>query len=351
VTVILNSDCHLDYTAADFAMCGQNDFWCLTRHEQTADGWSLWEVPYSQDAWAWRGKCRLTGCDFLPGTVGCDSALAYRAMAAGYQVANPSKAIRVCHRHAGQERAGGKRMAGPYLEVPPHVFFERPAWRIDIAPRMPKRQAVWHPTGAVREFSDDWVTLQQDYWQRWLDPWRGVPGVEALEIGSHEGRSAVWFAGKILTGAGSRLTCVDPWLGVDADCYPRFLRNVDGLPVDVLRATSADALPMLLAASTWKLSPVDDRWPAFVADGRRFAWAYIDGSHHAPDLLLDMCLVWELLTPGGLMIVDDYAWTDQNVPIPPGPAVDAWLSMYRLRIAKHEISRTSSPQAAVWKPL
>jgi len=64
-----------------------------------------------------------------------------------------------------------------------------------------------------------------------------------------------------------------------------------------------------------------------------------------------MCLVWELLTPGGLMIIDDYAWTDQNVPIPPGPAVDAWLSMYRLRIAKHEISRTSSPQAAIWKPM
>jgi len=50
VTVILNSDCCLDYTAADFGCLGANEFWCLTRHELGRRGWQLWEAPYSQDA-------------------------------------------------------------------------------------------------------------------------------------------------------------------------------------------------------------------------------------------------------------------------------------------------------------
>ena len=208
---------------------------------------------------------------------------------------------------------------------------ERAPWRIDVTPRPTKQAAVWTPDN-VREFSDDWVTLQTGYWERWLEPWRGVDGVQALEIGSHEGRSAAWFCTRILTGQGSRLTCVDPWLGTEADYYQRFLRNTRGLAVEVLRATSADELPRLLTI------------------GGRFSFAYIDGSHHAPDLLLDMCLTWELLTPGGVMIVDDYTWTDNAVPIPPGPAVDAWLSIYRHRIARHEISKTAQPQVAIWKP-
>jgi len=66
VTVILNSDVHLDATAANFGACKPSEFWCLTRHELGRRGWQLWEAPYSQDAWAWRGKCKIRSANFLP---------------------------------------------------------------------------------------------------------------------------------------------------------------------------------------------------------------------------------------------------------------------------------------------
>ena len=35
---------------------------------------------------------------------------------------------------------------------------------------------------------------------------------------------------------------------------------------------------------------------------------YVDGSHHARDVLQDAVLAWGLLRPGGYMIFDDYGW-------------------------------------------
>lgn len=145
ITVILNSDCFLDHTAADFACLRPSEFWSLTRHELTRDGWELWEVPYSQDAWAWRGSCRLQGCDFLPGTMGCDSVMTYRAYLAGYAVSNPAKAIRVCHLHAGEQRTALTRLPGPYMFVHPHELLQRSRWQIDMAPMLPPEPAVWRP--------------------------------------------------------------------------------------------------------------------------------------------------------------------------------------------------------------
>jgi hypothetical protein len=145
VTLILNSDCHLDSTSANFGLCGANDFWALARYERGPRGWELWNVPYSQDGWAWKGKCLIRNADFLPGTMGCDSALAYRAFSGGYSVCNPSRSIRLCHHHDGEQRTALTRMPGPYLYIQPHRLLAKPVWRIDINPKMNKGPAVWRP--------------------------------------------------------------------------------------------------------------------------------------------------------------------------------------------------------------
>ena len=53
-------------------------------------------------------------------------------------------------------------------------------------------------------FSRDPVKQKADGWAAHLSEWTDRPGVQMLEIGSLEGRSAIWFCQNILTGDGSR---------------------------------------------------------------------------------------------------------------------------------------------------
>jgi len=137
----------------------------------------------------------------------------------------------------------------------------------------------------------------------------------------------------VLTGRNPWLTVVDPWTGPysSEDTFRRWQRNTAGLRIDLCRRSSEEALPGLYVA------------------GKRYDWAYIDGSHEGHDCLSDMCAVWALLKPGGLMIVDDYAWSDSSVLIPPGPAVDAWRALNQQRCARWEISGDQGPQFAAWR--
>ncbi len=58
------------------------------------------------------------------------------------------------------------------------------------------------------KFTADWFSSHIPHWERLLRPLAGQP-IQALEIGSYEGRSAVWLLQEILTHPESRLTCVD----------------------------------------------------------------------------------------------------------------------------------------------
>ena len=59
------------------------------------------------------------------------------------------------------------------------------------------------------EFSADWVTDDAKIWEQHVAHLKDVPEARGLEIGSFEGRSAIWFLENILTGDSARLTCVD----------------------------------------------------------------------------------------------------------------------------------------------
>ena len=60
------------------------------------------------------------------------------------------------------------------------------------------------------KFTADGFSSHIPNWERWLRPLAGQP-TQVLEIGSYEGRSAVWLLQEILTHPESRLTCVDIW--------------------------------------------------------------------------------------------------------------------------------------------
>ena len=58
----------------------------------------------------------------------------------------------------------------------------------------------------------DWTSCHVGPWAEHLKHLVGKPGVRALEIGVLEGRSTVWFLENVLTGDGSSITCVDPFI-------------------------------------------------------------------------------------------------------------------------------------------
>ncbi|KAH8047903.1 methyltransferase domain-containing protein [Aureococcus anophagefferens] len=100
----------------------------------------------------------------------------------------------------------------------------------------------------------------------------------------------------------STLVTVDVW--PDAATAARFLKNVrasaNARKVDVRRGDSALRVAELLLG------------------GREFDFIYVDGSHRATDVLLDVSLAWRLLRSDGrgVMLLDDYA---RGEPAPPGP--------------------------------
>ncbi|GAA3873282.1 class I SAM-dependent methyltransferase [Streptomyces sedi] len=149
-------------------------------------------------------------------------------------------------------------------------------------------------------FSSDWTTSHFPVWTEVLGA-RRHRRARVLEIGSWEGRSALFFL-HFLTG--SSLTCVDTFEGsVEhhenaslapsvADVERRFDANTARFAdrIEKIRGTSRSVLPLLGIA------------------GRRFDLVYVDGSHYAADVYGDAALSWSLVESGGLVVFDDYDW-------------------------------------------
>ena len=189
-------------------------------------------------------------------------------------------------------------------------------------------------------FTQDGTTKNAPIWAKALAGLAHKPGVNALEVGTYEGRSAIWFLENILTGPSSSITCIDIFDGP----YERtFDRNVSGFGARVkkIRAPSQHALRSL------KLYSYD--------------FAYIDGSHVAKDVLVDALLTWDLIKPGGFIIFDDYQWeglSDQlrGEAYRPKIAIEAFLrvmepyievvhSGYQVIVRKRTEFNRQSPQA------
>lgn len=139
-------------------------------------------------------------------------------------------------------------------------------------------------------FSKDWISNHTELWRRTLEHLKGKPNIQALEIGSYEGRSSLWFLENILTDPRSKITCVDIWAGTYEKTFDENIK-LYGRPGKVVKIKNRSdvALRQLTAES--------------------FDFIYVDGSHMAKDVLFDAVLGWQLLKAGGIMIFDDYNWT------------------------------------------
>lgn len=170
-------------------------------------------------------------------------------------------------------------------------------------------------------FTYDWTSQNIELFNAVLSHLKGAPA-RGLEIGSFEGRSALWFCENILTHPDARLTCIDTFQGsaehegIDtSNLLQRFQTNTDSVKdkIKTQIGKSSDVLPRLPNA----------RLPDL------YDCIYVDGSHSPRDVCLDGILAWSLLKPGGVMIFDDYEWgghlsTDKR----PRLGIDAFLAVH-----------------------
>ncbi len=163
-------------------------------------------------------------------------------------------------------------------------------------------------------FTSDYVSKNLAHWTRLLEDYRGRPGVQMLEIGSYEGRSAVWFLENILTHPTAGIVCIDFFTRLPLSL--RFDHNIrcSGAAGKVTKIKGhSDAI-----LSTLPLA--------------HFDIIYIDGSHQAAPVLLDAMLSWYRLKPGGIMILDDYLWDlEESASDRPQMAIDLFLKSFEGR--------------------
>lgn len=167
-------------------------------------------------------------------------------------------------------------------------------------------------------FTTDWFSARAEGIRASLSRLAAPPGRwpgRILEIGSWEGRSAVWFLDEY---PDAEVTCVDTWAGgvehagTDmAAVKQRFKDNTASYGSRVkTREGRSDAVMFRLGA-----------------DGEQFDAVYVDGSHETPDVLSDLVLAFHLLRPGGVLLVDDYGG-GAGVQA----AVDAFLTAFEGRL-------------------
>jgi hypothetical protein len=173
------------------------------------------------------------------------------------------------------------------------------------------------PVEAKYKFTFDGVSVNAKNWSTHLGEFSGKPNITALEIGSYEGRSALWFLANILTHETSSITCVALFEG-----------HIDSIFDGNVNASGLEH----------KITKLKGDSKLVVRDLKKsFDFVYIDGSHVAKDVLIDAVLTWDLLKPGGIIIFDDYGFVrapsdNPSQALIPKPAIDAFLLAFRHHI-------------------
>lgn len=153
-----------------------------------------------------------------------------------------------------------------------------------------------------------------------------------LEIGAYEGGSTCWLIKSCSAHHAIELHAVDTWEGGEEHqaldmsvIRKRFVRNVQ------IAQSLADN-PVTLVEHVMQS---DDALLQILNEqgASRFDLIYIDGSHRAPDVLIDAILGFKLLRSQGVMIFDDYPWkTDaggaENPLNSPKMAIDAFTILF-----------------------
>jgi len=191
-----------------------------------------------------------------------------------------------------------------------------------------------HVFDQTLEFTTDWFSRNEENWDRVLDD---LKPERVLEIGSLEGMSTCYLIKAIAVDRKLEVHCIDTWEGgIEHQAN-------ENAPLDmsmVEHSFRANTRKCIESAP----HPVDlhvhkcfsHRALSFLINEdfeQHFDLVYVDGSHQAPDVLVDAVLSFKLLRTGGILIFDDYLWEEElpdgTDPLRcPKPAIDAFVNLY-----------------------
>jgi hypothetical protein len=163
-------------------------------------------------------------------------------------------------------------------------------------------QAVFDPEAYFdgKELTTNWTCTNYQLWADILSS-RREESLQILEIGSWEGRSALFFLNYLPK---ARIVCVDTFAGsIEHRSWPIWqriwqLRGIEGR-FDRNLAQFGERVQKRKENSLVALGELG-------IEGQRFDLIYVDGSHLAIDVYRDGVLAWALTAPGGIIIFDDY---------------------------------------------
>jgi hypothetical protein len=167
-------------------------------------------------------------------------------------------------------------------------------------------------------FTKNWFTHKIPLWTQLFKELKGKPDISYLEIGTFEGRSALWLLENILTNPTAKITIIDAF---EENSYKTFTSNVN-------LSGEANKFKILSGFSTERIKEL----PSNSVD-----LAYIDGSGKGIVMLSDLVSTWNLLKVDGIIICSRYALDAHLIealelrPGDPGPidAIDAFLKIYK----------------------
>ena len=176
-----------------------------------------------------------------------------------------------------------------------------------------------------KTFSTDWTSEHFQLWATLLKRYRDI-AVRVIEVGSLEGRSALFFLNYLRQ---AHLVCIDVF-DVGDDSPPVLaswgidLRNFDPdveSRFDANVASFRERVQKIRAPSNLALAELG-------IEARRFDIAYIDGSHLSVDVYSDAVLMWPMMATAGIIIFDDYEWPNEKPGARPKLGIDCFLRAF-----------------------
>ena len=116
-----------------------------------------------------------------------------------------------------------------------------------------------------------------------------------LEIGSYEGRSAIFFTDLFQD---SKISCVDTWSGSDEHENINFKSIEDNFDQNTKFLKDNQSL--------LKFKMTSDTF--FNQNTTKFDFVYVDGDHSRDQVLKDLKNSWSVLKSNGFLLIDDYMW-------------------------------------------
>lgn len=190
-------------------------------------------------------------------------------------------------------------------------------------------------------------TATQDWFSHNIESWTSLCRLvksktpKALEIGSWEGRSAVFLL-RNLCKDGGEIVCIDHFDQLQTEAgrerFERMNHNLalTGKKHRIMAEFSAPALMKILEEEMTSNDP-------------GFDWVYVDGSHEADDTFLDGELAWRLAKKDAIIIFDDFHWgkEPEDSIHHPKRGIDAFLMLHQGEYER--LANASQYQAIVRK--